>query len=451
MIPVMPRLLAAGRRFVHGLSKDSRAGLFGLVWSYLTHGLQLILRLGSSLVLTRLLLPEAYGVFGPALAVMFFLEFLSDIGLRPAVVRSPNGDNPEFIGTAWSLWVCRAFLLSAAAFGLAWVLPPWYDLPALHGVLLALCVRPILLSLVNPTVFVLYRRLNYRTPFVLDTLQAVIAIPVTILLAWQIRSVWALVLGLLFGDIVRLILSHILCPTAPRPRWERSAVHELSHFGSAIFVNTLVYGAWIYFDRLAGPKLLPPEQMGLYILAWSLSEALDVLIWRACEVFFSMLSRIPEGKERDDFFRRSARRLAIYMLPTLVVAALCAPWAFKLLYATPFHGAAVLFGLLTVRLIFRATSHLQFMYLMMRGEVFVATRAYLVSLVILAATFVIWVQTLGLGIVGVAVSSVVGMTTFALAQTLQMVRRRQANLWPALVALGWTAIAFFGVLLLYGP
>jgi hypothetical protein len=31
-----------------------------------------------------------------------------------------------------------------------------------------------------------------------------------------------------------------------------------------------------------------------------------------------------------------------------------------------------------------------------------------------------------------------------------MVRRREASPWPALIALGWTAVAVAGVLLLYG-
>jgi hypothetical protein len=89
------------------------------------------------------------------------------------------------------------------------------------------------------------------------------------------------------------------------------------------------------------------------------------------------------------------------------------------------------------------------MYLMMRGEVILATRAYVVSLVILAATFVVWVQTLGLGVLGIAVSSVLAMTTFAVAQAAQMVRRRLASPWPVLVGLAWTAVAVAGVLLAY--
>jgi O-antigen/teichoic acid export membrane protein len=449
LIPVMPRVFAAGRRYLGGLSTDARAGLSGLSWSYLTHGVQLVVRLASSLIITRLVLRETYGVFNTALAVMFFFEFLSDIGLRPAVVRSARAEDGAFLGTAWSLVLFRAVGLSAAVFGLAWVLPQVYEMPELRGVLLVLAVRPLLLAAQNPTLYVLYRRLNYRVPFFLDTTQTLIAVPCTILLAWQLGNVWALVIGLLIGDVARLVLSHVLCPRAPAPRWEPPAVRELSHFGLSIFLNTLVFGAWLYFDRLAGPRFLTTGEIGLYALAWGLAEALDNLISRGSEVFYSMLSRKPEGPERAAFFRRTARRVALFLLPGLVLAALVAPWAFHLLYPREFHGAGILLGLLTARLIMRATSQLQFMYLMMRGEVILATRAYMVSLVILAGTFVLWVQVLGLKELGLAVSAVLAMTTFTLAQTFQMVRRTHASPWPAIIGLGWTAVAVAGVLLLH--
>jgi O-antigen/teichoic acid export membrane protein len=445
LIPLLPR----ARRFLLGLSADARAGLSGLGWSYATHGLQLVLRLGSSLILTRLLLPDAYGVFGPALAVVIFLEFLSDIGLRPAVVRSPHGEDPAFLGTAWSVVMVRALLLSAAAFSLSWILPPWYQMPQLGGVLMVLAVRPLIMAFQNPTLFVLYRRLNYRIPFFLDVFQTLIAIPATILLAWWLRDVWALVLGLLVGDVARLILSHVLCPKAPTLSWHRPAVQELSHFGFSIFVNTLAFGGWVYFDRLAGPKLLTETEMGLYVLAWSLAEAMDNLISRGSEVFYSMLSRKEDGPDRVAFYRRTARRVAVYLIPCIAAASLVAPWAFTLLYPAKFHGAAILFGLLTARLIMRATAQVQFMFLMMRGQVILATRAYVVSLAILAATFFLWVHTLNLRELGVAISSVVAMTTFTLTQTIQMVRRRETSPWPVVIALGWTTLAVAGVLLLY--
>jgi O-antigen/teichoic acid export membrane protein len=449
LIPVVPRLFAAGRRFVRGLSSDSRAGLLGLGWSYSTHALQLVLRLGSSLILTRLLDREDYGIFGPALGALFFLELLSDIGLMQAIIRFEHGEEPRFLGTAWSLIMIRGLMLAVVVCALAWILPPLYEMSAIHGVLLVLALHPILVSLQNPTLFVLYRRLNYRTPFLLDTIQTMTAIPVTIILAWQLHSVWGLVLGFLAGDVIRLALSHYLCPKAPRPAWDRPAVRELSHFGTPIFFNTLAFGAWNYFDRLVGPTLLSKKDIGLYVLAWSLAEAMEVLVTRGCDVFFSMLCRVEIGPPRSEFFWRTSRRVAIYLFPGIAIAALCAPWGFQLLYPANWYGAGVLFGLLTGRLILRATSQLQVMYLIMRGEVFLATRAYLISLAIVASTFVVWIQTLGLGVLGMAISSLVGVATFAIVLALQMIRRREASPWPTLVGLGWTAVAVAGVLAIY--
>jgi O-antigen/teichoic acid export membrane protein len=447
--PAMPRVFAIGRRYVHNLSTDARAGLFGLGWSYLTHALQLVLRLGSSLILTRLLLPEAYGVFGPALAVVFLLDLLTDVGIQPAVVRSPHGDSPEFLGTARTFIMIRAIPLSLAVFALAWVLPQWYGLAELQSVLIVLSVRPVLIALFNPSLLTLYRQLNYRIPFYVDILHTSIAVPITIFLSWQLRNVWALVLGLLIGDVIRVILTYLLCPPAPRFRWHRPTVDELFRFGSGVFFNTLAFGAWVYFDRLAGPRLLPPEEMGLYILAWSLAESMEVLISRGGDVFYSMLARLDPGAARAAFVRRTARRAALYLILGLVLGAIVAPWMFQLIYPARFHGAAVLFGLLTARLILRATTHVQFMYLMMRNEIFIATRSYVFSFILLAATFIVWVRYLELGVMGVALSSVIAMSTFTVAQTTQMVRRGQMSPWPAVVALGWTTFAVASVLSIY--
>src|SRR5262245_29468781 len=118
LIPVMPRGLSAGPRYLRGLSTEGRGGLSGLHLSSLPHGFQLTLRLGSSLIPPRLLLPEAYGIFGPGMAVMCFLEMLSDIGIRPAVVRSPAGEDPTCLGTAWALLLVRSIPFAAAIVGL---------------------------------------------------------------------------------------------------------------------------------------------------------------------------------------------------------------------------------------------------------------------------------------------------------------------------------------------
>ena len=84
-----PRV-AAGRRFLLGLSTDATRRPVGLGWSYLTHGVQLVVRLGSSLSSPGCCCP-GYGVFGPGPGGHVFLEFLSDIGFARRSSGPPAG------------------------------------------------------------------------------------------------------------------------------------------------------------------------------------------------------------------------------------------------------------------------------------------------------------------------------------------------------------------------
>jgi hypothetical protein len=66
-----------------------------------------VLRLVSSIVLTRLLNREAYGLYRLANVFLEGLAFFTAIGSGPAVIRDPRGDEPIFLNTAWTMQVVR--------------------------------------------------------------------------------------------------------------------------------------------------------------------------------------------------------------------------------------------------------------------------------------------------------------------------------------------------------
>ena len=66
-----------------------------------------VLRLISNLILTRLLMPEAFGLMAVAISVNIWAVMLTDIGIGSSVIRSPNSEKPEFLRTAWT--VCAIF------------------------------------------------------------------------------------------------------------------------------------------------------------------------------------------------------------------------------------------------------------------------------------------------------------------------------------------------------
>ncbi|GAB1360936.1 hypothetical protein MASR1M32_01720 [Rhodobacter sp.] len=65
------------------------------------------LRLASNLILTRLLFPEAFGLMALVSVVLVGLQMFSDTGIGPAISRSPRGDEPAFLDTAWTVNVAR--------------------------------------------------------------------------------------------------------------------------------------------------------------------------------------------------------------------------------------------------------------------------------------------------------------------------------------------------------
>ena len=196
--------------------------------------------------------------------------------------------------------------------------------------------------------------------------------------------------------------------------------------------------------------MLSKTEWGWYFLAWNLAEGLDNLIGRASEVFYSMLNRKTDEQDRRAFYQRTVRRLALFLIPVLALGAMTAPFVFRVLYTADYYPAGVLLGLLIARLIFRAVGQLQFMYLMMRGEVIVSTRAYLFAFLTVAITFVLYGLIRGWAAFTpqyVALSAVGGMTTYVVGQTVQMLWRKEGSPWPLLIGLGWTTLAVAVVLL----
>src|SRR2546421_7848298 len=83
----------------------------GSAWTIAGHGAGELIRLAKSLVLTRLLFPEAFGMMSLVGVVMYGLQMLSDVGLVQAIIRDKRGDDPDFLNTAWTMQVIRGAVL----------------------------------------------------------------------------------------------------------------------------------------------------------------------------------------------------------------------------------------------------------------------------------------------------------------------------------------------------
>ncbi len=231
------------------------------------------LRLASNLILARLLFPEAFGLMALVSVVLVGLQMFSDVGLGPAISRSPRGDDPDFLNTAWTLAVARGAVLWALASALALPIADFYAAPDLRGLLPAAAVA-LLIAGFNPTrIDTANRHLLLGRVTLLDLASQAIGIAAMVVLAWVFGSVWALVAGSVLGALAKLALMMACLPgPANRFRWDPGAGKELVHFGKWILLSTVCGFLLAQGDRLILGAYLTLDQLGVYNIGYFLAS-----------------------------------------------------------------------------------------------------------------------------------------------------------------------------------
>lgn len=230
------------------------------------------IRLGSNLILTRILFPEAFGLMALITVFLVGLTMLSDVGISPSIQQSARGDESEFLDTAWTIQVGRGVLLWVLSCLLGSFAAWLYDEPRLE-LMLPVAGLSLLISGFNPTrIITASRHLALGRVTLLDLLSQAISLTLMILLAIAIKDVWALVVGAVLASFVRLIFMRQLLP-GPQNRfyWDNSAATELIRFGKWIFFSTLCGFVLAQGDKAILGKYLSLEMLGIYNIGYFLA------------------------------------------------------------------------------------------------------------------------------------------------------------------------------------
>lgn len=232
-----------------------------------------VLRLGSNLILTRLLFPEAFGLMALVTVVMIGLTMFSDVGLGPAIQGDKRGDDPRFLDTAWTIQAARGGLLWGATCVLAWPLASFYRAPELAQ-LLPVAGLTLLIAGFNPTrIETAHRHLALGRVTALDLASQLAGIAVMIGLSLATQSVWALVWGNIAGALVKLGLTTAYLPGhRNRPGWDGPIAGGLIRFGGWIFLSTACGFLLMQGDKAILGRYLSLPGLGIYNIGYFLAS-----------------------------------------------------------------------------------------------------------------------------------------------------------------------------------
>jgi O-antigen/teichoic acid export membrane protein len=236
-------------------------------------GLSQVIRLGGNIALTRLLVPEIFGIISIARVFIIGLAFFSDIGLEPAIIRSPRAHDPTFLNTAWTMQVIRNIILAVFAGIVGIPASIIYKEPILAIVIPLIGLMGISDGFRSTSLTMLDKDLQQKKLTIMELSVQAISLACMITAAFFIRSIWALLIGELVGTLTRTAWSHMINTSCPNKFiLEKEAIKELLSFGKWILLSTALMFLATQVDRLILGRLFPMGWFGIYSVAASLAE-----------------------------------------------------------------------------------------------------------------------------------------------------------------------------------
>ena len=289
------------------------------IWAVSGQVLSYGLRLGSSIVLARLLFPEAFGLMAVVGVFTYGLQMFSDLGIGPSIVQSERGDEPDFLNTAWTMQIIRGGVISAAALALCGPVASFYGEPSLRALLAFGALGPAIQGFDSIVLHTQQRKLALGPVVRLELLTQITQTTVTVGLAVVHPSVWALIWGGLIGVLTRMVLSHVYLPRFKhRLRWDPDAVRGVFRFGIWIFLSSALTFCAVQGDRLLLGHYLGLAMLGIYTVAIRFIEALEGVQMRLTySVLFPLLSETARSERATlaDRYYRVRRLMDMLFLP----------------------------------------------------------------------------------------------------------------------------------------
>ena len=304
-----------------GLSQ--RAAQSG-VWALGLRGVSRVARFGRTVALARLLSPEDFGLMGLALLAVSTLSTFTQTGFSSALVQK-RGNVDAYLDTAWTFSLLRAAVLSAALLLAAPFLAHFFDEAAAVPIIRVVAISVLLRGFENISMLQFQRDLEFGKTFVFEVSSILAELSVALVSAFLLRSVWALVLGLLAERLTRVALSYVIHPYRPALRLDLGKASQLFGYGKWLSLSHILIFVGSRGDDLVVGRIMGTTALGLYQLAYKISQLAvtdtTYVIERAAFPTYAKL-QAEQVRLRSAYFRIAGLSLALSMPAAFGIIAL---------------------------------------------------------------------------------------------------------------------------------
>ena len=307
----------------------------------------MMIRVGSLMVLARLLNPKDFGLVGMVTAITGVLNLFRDFGLSSAAVQQVEVTDRQASALFWinvlaGMGLCS--MLAAASPLVAW----FYREPRLLWVTIILSLGFLFNAVGIQHSAMLQRQMRFTSIAGIEIIAAVVSIGTGIGMAAAGCGYWSLVV---MSIVQPLVYSLGACSaTMWIPSWpeKKSGIRPMMRFGGLVTLNSLIIYVAYNLDKVLLGRFWGAEAIGVYGRAYQLINLpTDSLNSSVGEVAFSALSRVQRDVERlKSYFLKGYSLVLALTVPMTIAGAVFANDLILVVLGPKWGATAAIFRLL---------------------------------------------------------------------------------------------------------
>jgi len=348
-----------------------KGDLFATIVSFAA---QAFIRLASSLIITRILQPDAYGILTVILSIAFVIELIADMNVTLFIVRDPEGDQPKYLNTAWTIRLCRALINTAILFSMGPVIASSiYDAPALSLPLRVFSVCFLISGLESMSFPLAVRRKRARVVMYSELAATAIATSFGIAYCLHFRDYWGMIYSTLLSRMVMTGLSYCFFrDLRPRLQFDSQAAKRILGFTKFTMPSSLITLGINQFDKIIFLRLFDLTLLGVYGLASNIASPIESLVLKISQTVLyprcAQYFREDPLNSAHRYYTENTKLFVSIMLPGALIAG-ASQFVIAFLYPQRYADAAMILQAFMLRTILQSLNSPSEDLLIAAGEV----------------------------------------------------------------------------------
>ncbi len=305
-----------------------------MVWTTIQKFARMGIGFISGIILARLLTPYDYGCIGMLTVFMVMSETFIDGGFGSALIQKKRPTHEDYSTIFW--WnIALAVLMYTVLFFSAPAISRFYRIPQLCNILRVqgLILFIYALNLVQQNQ--LYKQLRFRIISKVTIITSIIALIVTIIMAYNGFGVWSLVAQNIILAAIPAIVFWGYTKWKPSFIFSRKSFKELFSFGIYMFLTHIINKLNPQLQALLIGKVYDPSTLGIYSKAGRTESIASRTISNVMNsVTYPLYAEVQDDKERmKNMIKRLTMTISFITFPFMFILQLCAKPLFILLYS----------------------------------------------------------------------------------------------------------------------